>query len=66
MTEKIIHLPTRSALRAGGARAPLSQQLRERARVPVEDRPVMAANLGRMAASIDKADPLLESCEIHL
>ena len=58
MTEKIIHLPTRSALRAGGARAPLSQQLRERARVPVEDRPVMAANLGRMAASIDKADPL--------
>ena len=58
MTEKIIHLPTRSALRAGGARTSLSQQLRERARVPVEDRPVMAANLGRMAASIDKADPL--------
>ncbi len=58
MTDKITHLPIRSGRRLGGARESLSQKLRGMARLSHEDRPIAASNLGRMAASIDKANPL--------
>ncbi len=55
MTDKIIQFPAPNKHRA---RITLSQQLRGIARLPKEDRPVMAQNLGRMAASIDRENPL--------
>lgn len=55
MTDNIIHLPLRHNARLGEQRQTLSEQLRAATRLPKSDRPIMASNLGRMAARLNEA-----------
>ncbi len=58
MTDNIIHLPLRHNVRLGEPRQTLSEQLRATARLPKSDRPIMASNLGKMAARFNGGNPI--------
>lgn len=58
MTDNIIHLPLRHDVRLSERRQPFSEQLRATTRLNKPDRPVMASNLGRMAARLNENNPL--------
>jgi hypothetical protein len=58
MTDNIIHLPLRHNARLGEQRQTLSEQLRATTRLPKSDRPIMASNLGRMAARLNEASSI--------
>lgn len=58
MTDNILHLPLRHNVRMGEQRQTLSEQLRETTRLPKSDRPIMALNLGKMAARFNEENAL--------
>jgi len=58
MTDNIFHLPLRHNTRLGEQRDTLSEQLRETTRLPKSDRPIMALNLGKMAARFNEENAL--------
>ncbi|MBC2663763.1 hypothetical protein H7F50_18765 [Novosphingobium flavum] len=58
MTDNIIHLPLRHNVRLGERRQTLAEQLRATARLPKSDRPIMALNLGKMAARFNGGNPI--------
>lgn len=58
MTDNIIHLPLRYNARLGERRQTLSDQLRATTRLPKSDRPIMASNLGRMAARLNEGNSI--------
>lgn len=58
MTDNIFHLPLRHNVRLGEQRDTLAEQLRETTRLPKSDRPIMALNLGKMAARFNEENAL--------
>ncbi len=54
MKDNIIQLPLRQNARYGEPQHTLSERLRATTRLPKSDRPVMASNLGRMAARLNE------------
>jgi len=58
MTDNIFHLPLRHNVRLGEQRETLAEQLRETTRLPKSDRPIMALNLGKMAARFNEENAL--------
>lgn len=56
MTDNVIQLPLRRKARPATARQTLAEQLRATARLPKDDRPIMASNLGKMVASLNRAN----------
>ena len=54
MTSNVINLALRRNTRLGKQRQTLSEQLRATSRLPKSDRPIMASNLGRMAARLNE------------